>query len=259
MPRFAANISFMFTEVPFRERFAAARRAGFGAVEFSLDLAFSIDELDELLTANALDLALFNMPKAADPYARGIAAVPGQEAAFRAQVERSLAYAEVLRPACVHGMSGDGTPDDPAARAALVGNLRQAADRFAEAGLTLVIEPLNPRDIPGYFLNDFDQALDIIADVGRPNLSLQFDIYHRQIVRGDVMRGIEQALPFIRHVQIAGVPDRHEPGTGELNDAAVLRHLDALGYTGFVGCEYRPAGRTEDGLGWLRAFRSKEE
>lgn len=251
MPVLAANLSFLFTERPFADRIAAAATAGFRAVECLFPYAHGPEALAEALVEARLDLALFNMPPG--DWARGdrgLAALPDRRAEFRAGLAEALAAARHLRPRRLHVMAGCAPASDPGARRTYRDSLRRAADATAEAGIGLTIEPLNPRDMPGYFLADFAQAAEVIAEVDHPNLQLQFDIYHRQILHGDVIRGLAQYLPITGHVQIAAVPDRGEPGSGELDDAAVLAALSGLGYTGFVGCEYHPRAGTEAGLGW---------
>lgn len=255
MPRFAANLTMMFTELPFLERFAAAKAAGFDAVEFLFPYDFDPDTIAEKLHHHGLTQALFNLPPgnwAAGE--RGLAALAGREAEFRTSVAAALGYARILGVDRLHMMSGIADRTDPAAVQTYRGNLTYLCDLAGQGGLTIVIEPINPRDMPGYFLNDFNQAADLIADLARPNLMLQFDIYHRQIIHGDVLTGLRHLMPIIGHIQIAAVPLRHEPGSGELDDARILRELDHLGYTGFVGCEYRPAGDTVAGLGWRAAL-----
>jgi hydroxypyruvate isomerase len=252
MPRFAANLSMMFDEVPFLDRFAAAARAGFEAVEFLFPYDQDPAAIRAALDANRLTLALHNTPPgdwAAGE--RGYAAVPGAEARFEAEFARALAYARVLRPGRIHVLAG--TAQGPAARAAYVANLRRAA--AAAPDLVLTIEPLNPRDMPGYHLARSDDALAVIEAVGAPNLRLQFDLYHAQIAEGDLTRRIEALAPVLGHVQVAGVPDRHEPDRGELNFAHLMAVLDSVGYDGWVGCEYRPADGTEAGLGWFAPWR----
>ena len=256
MPRFAANLSMMFNEVAFVDRFAAAAKAGFDAVEFLFPYDFDPGVIADALHQNGLTQALFNLPPG-DWLAgeRGLAVLPGREAEFRASVQTALIYAAATQVGRVHMMSGHGDSADPATRQRYRDALAHLCDQAGAAGLDVVIEPINRRDMPGYFLNDFNMAVDIITDMARPNLKLQFDIYHRQILHGDVIMGLRQIMPLIGHVQIASVPLRHEPGTGELDDPRILRELDLLGYTGFVGCEYRPAAETVAGLGWLDAFR----
>lgn len=253
MPRFAANLSLMFGEHAFPDRFAAAAAAEFRAVEYLFPYDHPAEAIAEWLARHGLVQALFNMPPgdwAAGE--RGLAALPDRREEFRRGVATAVRYGQVIGTPLLHMMAGLADPDDPAARAAYREALAYAADAAGAAGIGLVIEPINTRDMPGYFLRDFRRAADIIADLGRPNLGLQFDIYHRQILHGDVLRGLAELMPIIRHVQIAAVPERHEPGTGELDDRHVLTALDRLGYTGYVGCEYRPAGETVAGLGWFQ-------
>ena len=258
MPRFAANLTMMFTEVPFLDRFAAARAAGFDAVEFLFPYDFDAGVIAAELERHALTQALFNLPPgnwAAGE--RGLAALTGRQAEFRASVATALSYASVIGVKRLHVMSGIADRADPAAVQSYRDNLAYLCDQAGPAGLTIVIEPINPRDMPGYFLNDFNFAADLIADLALPNLRLQFDIYHRQILHGDVLTGLQSLMPIIGHIQIAAVPMRHEPGSGELDDARILAEIDRLGYGGFVGCEYRPAGDTVSGLGWRAAFAQK--
>lgn len=256
MPRFAANLTMMFNEVDFMDRFAAAARAGFDAVEYLFPYAFDAARIAEALQANGLTQALFNLPPgnwAAGE--RGLAALPDRQEEFRASVKTALSYAKATGVGRVHVMSGLADREDRAAQQTYRASLAHLCDVAGAAGLEVLIEPINARDMPGYFLSDFDQAAELIADMGLPNLKLQFDIYHRQIIHGDVLTGLRNLMAVIGHVQVAAVPLRNEPGTGELNDFRILRELDALGYTGFVGCEYRPAGETVAGLGWLDALR----
>jgi hydroxypyruvate isomerase len=255
MPRFAANLSMMFTEWPFPERFQAAAAAGFGAVEFLFPYDHPMAEIAAWRGAAGVEQALFNLPPG--DWAggdRGLAALPQRRAEFRDSVAIALAYAEALGARRLHVMAGVADPADPEHRAAYLESLDFAAGMAAEKGITLLIEPINGRDMPGYFLNDFDLAVDLLGALGRDNVRLQFDIYHRQILHGDVLTGLERLMPLIGHVQIASVPRRGEPGSGELDDFRVLKALDALGYRGFVGCEYRPSGLTLDGLDWLDRF-----
>jgi hydroxypyruvate isomerase len=259
MPRFAANLTMMFNEVPFLDRFAAAAAAGFSAVEFLFPYDHPPEVITERLQANGLTLALFNLPPG-DWQAgeRGLASFPERRDEFKASIETALSYARSAGAKRLHMMSGIASRTDPAAIAAYRDSLSMACDRAGEHQIDIVIEPINPRDMPGYFLNDFNFAADIIGALNRPNLRLQFDIYHRQIIHGDMMTGLRQLMPIIGHVQIAAVPLRHEPGTGELDDFRVLRELDRFGYDDFVGCEYRPAGDTKSGLRWLSEFREQE-
>ncbi|WFS04538.1 2-oxo-tetronate isomerase [Rhizobium tumorigenes] len=256
MPRFAANLTMMFTEVSFLDRFAAAAAAGFDAVEYLFPYDFDPADIAERLFRLKLSQALFNLPPGDWASGeRGLAALPERTDEFRASVETALRYAAATGVKRLHVMSGLAERSDPAAVAAYRQSIAYACDKAGEAGLDIVLEPINGRDMPGYFLNDFNFAADMIADLGYSNLKLQFDIYHRQIIHGDVLSGLRTMMPIIGHVQIASVPLRHEPGTGELDDFTVLRELDRLGYDGFVGCEYRPARSTIEGLGWLTAFR----
>ncbi|WP_181704728.1 2-oxo-tetronate isomerase [Chthonobacter rhizosphaerae] len=258
MPKFAANISLMFTEWPFPDRFQAAADAGFGAVEFLFPYEYPADVVAARREAAGVDVVLFNLrPGDFAAGDRGLAALPGRRDAFRASVDEALVYAAALTVPRLHVMAGIADPADPAARAAYEDSLSEAADRLGAAGLDLMIEPINGRDMPGYFLNGFDLAAEIIARVGRPNVRLQYDVYHRQILHGDVLTSLTALMPLIGHVQIAAVPGRNEPGTGELDDGRILRTLDDLGYRGHVGCEYRPRGATLDGLGWLGALTER--
>lgn len=253
MPKFAANLSMMFNEWDFLDRFAAAADNGFTAVEFLFPYSWPADVIGHRLESAGLTQALFNLPPGDwDKGDRGMASVPGREAEFRASVATALPYAAATGVKRLHLMSGHGDRHDPRARHAYETAVRHACAAAAPLGIDILIEPINGRDMPGYFLNDFPFAAALIAELALPNLKLQFDIYHRQILHGDVLKGLEALLPITGHVQIASVPKRNEPGTGELDDARIFRHLDALGYDGYVGCEYRPAGGTVEGLGWLR-------
>lgn len=258
MPRFAANLSMMFNEVPFLERFARASAAGFEAVEFLFPYAFEPAEVADALKASGLTQALFNMaPGDWEGGERGMAGIPGREQEFEEGVEQALVYARALECPRLHCMAGFVSLGvDPAeAERVYNRNLAYAAKRLAAENRTLLIEPINHRDMPGYLLSRQDHARGIIERAHLPNLRLQFDIYHCQIVHGDLMRWMQALMPIIGHVQIADVPERHEPGSGEINYPNVLAELDRLGYQGWVGCEYRPAGVTEDGLGWMAAYR----
>jgi len=256
MPRFAANLTMMFNEWSFLDRFAAAADAGFDAVEFLFPYDFTPDAVAERLLRNKLTPALFNGPPGDwDKGERGFAARPERRAAFEASIDKALVYVKATGVKRLHVMAGIAPSQDPAAMAAYESALLFASDRAQQADIDIVIEPINPRDVPGYFLNNFDVAAGLVRRLARPNLKLQFDIYHRQIIHGDVIRGLEAMMPIIGHIQVASVPERHEPGSGELDDARVFGVLDRLGYGGFVGCEYRPAGKTLDGLGWFPGRR----
>jgi len=253
MPRFAANLSMMFNEHPFLERFGAAASAGFDAVEYLFPYDFEAREISGQLQRHGLAQALFNMPPGDwSKGERGLAALPSRKDEFRKAVKMSVDYAGIIGTPLLHMMAGNAPSGDLAARQAYRENLAFAADATARAGVGLVVEPINRRDMPDYFLNDFNMAIDIINDLGHSNVKLQFDIYHRQILHGDVVKALESLMPMVGHIQIASVPLRHEPGTGELNDVFIFNALDRLGYTGFVGCEYRPAGETVAGLSWMK-------
>ena len=251
MPRFAANLTMMFNEWAFLDRFAAAADAGFDAVEFLFPYAHAPEDIAARLSACRLTLALFNLPPG-DWTAgeRGMAALPARAADFRASVATALPYALATGIKHLHVMSGLADRRDPAARAAYRAALAYACEAVAPHGIAIVIEPINARDMPGYFLDDFNAAVETILALAVPNLKLQYDIYHRQIIHGDVMKSLEALMPVIGHIQTAAVPARHEPASGELDDARIFRHIDALGYQGFVGCEYRPAAGTLAGLEW---------
>lgn len=256
MPKFAANLTMMFNEVPFPARFAAAARAGFKGVEFLFPYELPAPEAGRLLRESGLVNALFNLPPgdwAAGE--RGLASLPGREADFRAGVAVAIEYALALGTPTLHAMAGllPAGADRERHRAVYVENLRFAAREVARHGRTLVIEPINPRDMPGYFLNTQADAHAVREAVAEPNLKVQMDLYHAQIVEGDLAVKLRRHVADIGHVQIAGVPDRHEPDDGEVNYPYLFRLLDELGYAGWVGCEYRPRGVTEYGLGWFRA------
>jgi hydroxypyruvate isomerase len=255
MPKLAANLSMMFNEVPFLDRFAAAAAAGFGAVEFLFPYDHQPEVVAQRLRDARLVQALFNMPPG-DWIGgeRGIAALPGREAEFAAGVERALVYAEALACPIVHAMAGLADGADERASATYIANIRAAADILAPAGKRVVLEPINGRDMPGYFLNTTAQAVGFIEAIDRPNVALQLDLYHAQISEGDLERKIRTLLPLTAHVQIAGNPARHEPDVGEVNYAYLLGVLDAVGYAGWIGCEYRPAAQTTAGLGWAKAY-----
>ena len=249
MPRFAANLSMMFTEHPFMARFDAAAAAGFEAVEFLFPYDYPAADIRDALKRNGLAMALFNAPPGDwEAGERGTASLAGREAEFREGIVQALDYAAVLRPRRLHVMAGLSSGTE--ARAVYIDNLAHAAEAAGGQGLT--IEPINNRDMPGYHLSTSSDAVAVLDAVGVDNLGLQFDLYHAQIMEGDLTRRLEALMPRIAHIQIAGVPERHEPDTGEVNYPHLFGVLDRLGYAGFVGCEYRPAGRTEDGLGWLR-------
>jgi len=257
MPRFAANLSMMYTEHPFLERFAAASRDGFGAVEFLFPYEHTANELAAALKQHGLQQVLFNAPPG--DWAggeRGVACLPGRDDEFRDGVRRALAYAQALACPRVHVMAGIAPAgvERAALRARYAAQLAWAAEQAARVQVDILIEPINRRDIPGYFLNRQDDAHTIVAEIGAPNLKVQMDLYHCQIVEGDVATKLRRYLPTGRvgHMQVAGVPDRHEPDVGELNPDYLFDVIDELGYDGWIGCEYRPRAGTSAGLGWLR-------
>ncbi len=255
MTRFAANLSMMFTEVPFLERFAAAADAGFSGVEYLFPYAYDAAELADALHRNRLEQALFNAPPGDwDAGERGIAALAGRDEEFAEGIARALHYATALDCPRIHVMAGTARADDAAARDRFVERVRVAADAAAASGRTIMLEPINPIDMPGYLLNDVSLACELIERIDRANVRLQLDLYHAQIIAGDLTRLIRRTAPLIGHVQIASVPDRAEPDGGELALGHLLAELDSAGYDGWVGCEYRPAGDTRAGLGWLDHF-----
>jgi hydroxypyruvate isomerase len=255
MPKLAANLSMMFNEVPFLDRFAAAAAAGFGAVEFLFPYEHEPEIVADRLRGAQLFQALFNLPPGDwNAGERGLAALSGREAEFAAGVERALRYAVALDCPIVHAMAGFAAPDDSRAIATYIANIRLAADVLGTAGKRVVLEPINHRDMPGYFLNTTAQAAALIEAIDRPNVALQLDLYHAQISEGDLERKIRTLLPITAHVQIAGNPARHEPNLGEVNYAYLLGVLDEVGYSGWIGCEYRPAGETLVGLAWAQAY-----
>lgn len=256
MPRFAANLSMMFTEHAFPARFQAAADAGFDAVEFLFPYDHPAQDVAEWCRRAGVEQVLFNLsPGDWEAGDRGLAALPGRKEEFRQSVRTALDYAAILGTMRLHMMAGIANAADPVHQACYREQLSYAADAAAKQGVTIMIEPINGRDMPGYFLDDFERAAELIDSLGHPGVKLQFDIYHRQILHGDVLTGLKSLMPLIGHVQIASVPGRNEPGSGELNDLRILKALDDLGYEGFVGCEYRPRAGTVEGLGWLAALR----
>ncbi len=260
MPRFSANLSMLFGEYEFLDRFDAAARAGFKGVEYVGPYDHSAEEVAARLRRNDLAQVLFNLPSgnwAAGE--RGIAIFPERVDEFRAGVDRAIGYAKALgcgQVNCLAGIAPAGVGRDELEKV-FVGNLRYAAAKLGEAGIRLLIEPINTRDIPGFFLTGTRQALDMIEKVGSPNLYLQYDIYHMQIMEGDIARTIEANLPRISHIQMADNPGRHEPGTGEISYPFLFEAIDRLGYAGWIGAEYKPGAGTEAGLGWLRKSAAK--
>jgi 2-dehydrotetronate isomerase len=257
MPKLAANLSMMFQEAPFLDRFAAAEECGFAGVEFLFPYDFPAVEIAERLEKRRLTQALFNLPPGDWVKGeRGMAALPGREEEFMSGLELALAYARSTTCPRLHVMAGNWPSgrDRREGRQTYVANLKRAAERAALQGVTLLIEPINVRDMPGYFLNTTDEAMEVIAAVGADNLKLQLDLYHCQITEGDLAMHIRRLAGSYAHVQIAGVPERHEPDRGEVNYDYLLELLDEVGYSGWVGCEYRPAGGTRAGLGWARRW-----
>ena len=257
MPKLAANLTFMFNEVDFLDRFDAAAKAGFKGVEYLSPYVAPAAQVAERLNKAKLTQVLFNLPPgdwAAGE--RGIAVQPARVGEFQDGVGKAIEYAKALGCKQVNCLSGI-VPKDVAPeklRETLISNLRFAADRLAGADIKLLLEPINTRDIPGFYLTRSQQALDIIQAVGSSNLWLQYDIYHMQIMEGDLAMTIEKNLARIGHMQLADNPGRHEPGTGEINYEFLLEHIDKLGYEGWIGCEYKPAAETTAGLGWVKPY-----
>ncbi len=254
MPRFAANLGYLFTERPLIERFGAAAAAGFTAVELLFPYDLPAVAVKAELARHGLTQLGVNKPvgRAGES---GLAALPEREKEWQAAFQRALGYAVAIGGRSLHCLAGCVAPEQrPEAEAVFIGNLSRAAEEAAGVGVTLLIEPINPRDRPGYFLTRVEHAADIVGKVGSANLRIQFDFYHAQIVGGDLLRRFEAHQPLIGHAQIAAVPTRREPDEGEVNYPEIFTALDRLGYAGFIGCEYRPRGRTEDGLAWARPY-----
>jgi hydroxypyruvate isomerase len=254
MPRFAANLGYLFTERPLIERFGAAAACGFPAVEGQFVYDVTATALRAEIDRHKLTMLGINTWRGREGEF-GLAAVPRRERDFDALFAQSLDYIVTMGGRAIHALAGMvDVHDRPAAERTFIGNITRAADLAAEKGITVLIEPINPRDRPNYFLNHVEHGADLIAKIGKNNVRLQFDFYHVQIVGGDLIRRFEKFFPLVGHVQIASVPDRHEPDEGEVNFREVYKTIDALGYDGFAACEYRPRGKTEDGLGWGKAF-----
>lgn len=260
MPKFAANLSMMFNEVPFLDRFAAARAAGFEAVEFLFPYEFAASGIAKRLADNGLANVLFNAPPGDwNAGERGMACLPERRAEFREGIKRALDYAAALGCPRLHVMAGlapAGVARDTLL-ACYAANLDFAAEECGKAGVKPVIEPINHRDIPGFFLNTTGEAKAIIEALGPERIGLQFDLYHCQITEGDVTRKARELLPYIAHMQVADTPGRNEPGTGEVRWDFVFDAIDAMGYRGWIGCEYRPKGETLAGLGWWQQYRGQ--
>ena len=255
MPRFAANLSMMFTDVPFLDRFEAAAKAGFRSVEFLLPYDHPAEEVGKRLHGNGLTQALFNLPPGNwEAGEKGFAALPERFGDLQQSVRTALPYAKATNARRLHLMAGIANRSEPKAVEQFYKSVTWAAEFFAPHGLDVVIEPINARNVPGYFLNDFGFARDLITELKIPNLKLQFDIYHCQIIHGDVTMRLREMMPITGHVQIASIPSRNEPDGEELNYPFLFAELDRLGYGGFVGCEYNPRGKTTDGLGWFQPY-----
>ncbi|HEX4032020.1 MAG TPA: 2-oxo-tetronate isomerase [Terracidiphilus sp.] len=257
MLKFAANLSMMFTEVPFLDRFAAAADAGFKGVEFLFPYEYSPEAVESKAEAAGVQIILFNMPPGNWASGeRGIACIPGREEEFQADVEKALTYAIALGTRRLHSMAGivpNGA--DPAdCRRTLIGNLQYAAEKLAPYHITLLLEAINTRDIPGFVLSTQKDSFSICEVANAPNLKMQMDLYHMQVMEGDLATKLRNYAPHCGHIQIAGCPGRNEPDMGEVRYEYLFRLLDELGYEGWLGCEYRPAGRTTDGLSWMRSF-----
>jgi hydroxypyruvate isomerase len=255
MPKFAANLSMMFTEVPFLDRFQAAADAGFVAVEFLFPYEHSSETVRRHASDAGVNIVLFNMPPGNwSGGERGLTCIPGRQDEFRAGVEKAVAYATSLGTSRLHAMAGivpQGVSPS-LCRATLIENLKFAADQLAKHDLTLLLEAINTRDMPGFSVSTQMESRAICDAVNAPNLKMQMDLYHMQVMEGDLAAKIKLYSPHCGHVQVAGCPDRNEPSTGEIRYEYLFDLLDELGYKGWVGCEYRPAGRTVDGLDWLR-------
>ena len=256
MPRFAANLSMMFNEVPFLDRFQAASVAGFTAVEFLFPYEHSPEEVAAKAKSAGTQVVLFNMPAGNwGAGERGITGLPGREQEFREGVEKALLYAEHLGTPRLHAMAGiaPAGADAASCRATLIGNLKYAAEKLAARNITLLLEAINTRDMPGFIVSTQKDSHAICQAVGAPNLKMQMDIYHMQVMEGDLATSLKRYASQCGHIQIAGCPERHEPDTGEIRYEYLFRLLDEIGYPGWLGCEYRPAGKTTDGLRWFSA------
>ena len=259
MPNFCANLTLLFNEQPFMDRFKAAARAGFKGVEYLFPYDYDKEQLAEALSENGLQQILHNLP--AGDWAqgeRGIACHPSRAGEFQDGVGRAIEYATALgckQVNCLAGLCPEGVDDDRQ-RTTFVSNLKFAALKLKQAGIKLLIEPINTRDIPGFHLTGSKQALEIIDEVASDNLYLQYDIYHMQIMEGDLARTIEANLARIPHMQLADNPGRNEPGTGEINYAFLFDFIDRIGYRGWIGCEYKPKTSTEEGLSWMKPYLS---
>jgi hydroxypyruvate isomerase len=254
MPKLAANLSTLFVEREFLDRFAAARAAGFRYVEYQFPYAWPADEVARRAQDAGVQVVLHNLPSGdAAKGERGIASLPGREREFRESVERAVEYASAASCPRVNCLAGLAPQDEPHFDT-FVANVRYAARRLGEVGVQLMIEAISTRTVPGFFLTHSAQAIDVLNAAGEANAFLQYDMFHMQIMEGDLARTLERLLGRIGHIQIADVPDRHEPGTGEINFGFLMEHLDAIGYSGWVGCEYNPRGDTLEGLKWAKPY-----
>ena len=255
MPRFAANLGYLFTDRALLERIDAAAAAGFKAIELQFPYDVPASQVKAAVERNRLTVLGLNTPPGERDGEFGLAAVPGREKDWQALFARALDYITAIGGSAVHCLAGKVAPEQrPAAERVYIENLKAAADLAAAKNITLLIEPINPRDRPNYFLNHVEHAADIIAKAGKPNIKIQFDFYHVQIVGGDLVTRLEKLLPVVGHLQCAAVPVRHEPDGGEINYPFVFSEVDRLGFSGWIGCEYRPRGKTEGGLGWGRQY-----
>ena len=255
MPRFAANLGYLFTERPLLERIDAAAAAGFKAIELQFPYDVPASAMKAAIEKNKLTILGLNTPPGARDGEFGLAAVPGREKEWQGLFARALEYASAIGASAIHCLAGKVAPEQrPTADKVFADNLSKAADLAREKNITLLIEPINARDRPNYFLNHVEHAAGVIAKVGKANIRVQFDFYHVQIVGGDLTYRLEKFLPVIGHLQCAAVPSRHEPDEGEVNYQAVFEAVDRVGYKGWIGAEYRPRARTEDGLGWARRY-----
>jgi 2-dehydrotetronate isomerase len=256
MPKFAANLSMMFTEHAFLDRFDAAAEAGFAAVEFLFPYDHPPEAVAERLKRNRLTQALFNLPPGRwEDGERGLAALPDRFEEFKSGVARAIDYVAATGTKRVHMMAGNAARSDPKAEASYRRAIEYAAPVFAGRGVDLLLEPINARNMPGYFLNDFPYTRDLIASLGLSNVKLQFDVYHRQIMHGDVTMAFRALQPIVGHIQVASVPSRHEPDGEELNFPFLFAEFDRLGYDGYIGCEYNPRAGTVEGLKWFQPYR----
>jgi hydroxypyruvate isomerase len=257
MPRFSANISMLFKELEFPERFEAAAQAGFKAVEIQFPYSWDKGRLAQIARNAGVEVVLINMP-AGDPGKgdRGIGCLPGRDAEFREGVVKGIEYSRALGCRQVNCLAGIAPPDVQVAKLheTYVSNLRYAAVELARHGMTLLVEPINTRTIPGFYLNNSAQALALMDEVGAPNLKLQYDLFHMRVMGDDLAKSLEANLARIGHMQVADVPGRHEPGTGEIDFPPLFDLIDRFGYEGWIGAEYVPAGKTEDGLAWVGKY-----